>query len=259
MTHVALLVARKGSQSVTRKCLRRVRGNRPLAWYALQAAFAARTVDDVWCSTDDEELGAMCERHGAKWLPRPAELAANDSPIADTLEHVLSQTECVNTLTVVAGNCGTHRDGVIDQCYQMVTDGGMDSAITGRIDNDHHPWRVKQVVDGELFPWMEIPEGASTNRQQLPPCFIADHAVWALDVQDGLRIDGQRPWRFMGRRIGYVETDYIDVHSQIDLDATEQWLAHNGHWLEAADYIPSPEDILLADGTPDDLIYSAYV
>lgn len=259
MTHAALLVARKGSQSVRRKCLRRVRGNRPLAWYALQAALAARSVDEVWCSTDDEELGAMCERHGVTWLPRPAELAADDSPVADTLRHILASHPNITELTVVAGNCATHREGVIDECHELVTEGGMDSAITGLIDNDHHPWRVKQVVNGELYSWMDIPDGASTNRQQLPSCFIPDHAVWCLDVSNGLKTDGQKPWRFMGRQIGYVETDYVDVHSQRDLDATSQWLAEHGGWLEAADYIPSSEEVLLSDGTPDDLIYSGYV
>ena len=258
MTHVALLVARKGSQSVRRKCLRRVRGSRPLSWYALQAALAARSVDAVFCSTDDEELGAMCERHGAIWVPRPPRLAADDSPIIDTLEHVLSQTECVTTLTVVAGNCATHREGVIDQCFDRVVNGGASAAITGRIDNDHHPWRVKRVVGDRLTTWLDIPKDASTNRQQLPPCFIADHAVWCLDVRDGLRNDGQPPWRFMGDDIRYVATDYIDVHSERDLQLTSDWLARHGQWLEMADYIPSEEEQLVRDGTPGDLIYSGY-
>lgn len=231
----ALLVGRKGSQSVERKNLAQVAG-RPLAWYPLQACLRAERIDEVWCSTDDQQLGALAESRGATWIHRPAALSTEKSLIVEAIEHAMENMPGVRILVVVAANCATHRPGMIDLAIKKLDDLDCDSVVTGYFDNNIHPWRVKKAEGLYLTPWMRVPKKAPTNRQQLPRNFVLDHSVWALNVARCFPPSGQPPWSFMGQKIAYLENPgCIDVHSQGDLKATELWLEEHGE-LFAADY-----------------------
>ena len=65
----ALLLGRKGSQGFPNKNLWPINGN-PLAWYPLQAALNANSVDKVFMSTDDERLMTLARENGAEVIER---------------------------------------------------------------------------------------------------------------------------------------------------------------------------------------------
>lgn len=228
--NVALLVGRKSSESVPRKNMAPVLG-RPLAWYPMQAAKEAHLVDRIYCSTDDEELGELAESEGITWIKRPAELATNTARIQDALQHALDVIGHASVLSVLACNVGTHLSGTLDKTIAIAVGGGVHSCVTGHVDNDHHPWRVKQVwgSDGErLKSWGDVPQDASSNRQELPRSVVIDHSVYSIDVSRGLPTDGQPPWSFMGQRICWVDNPgCLDVHSRDDLEKTERWILNN--------------------------------
>ncbi len=224
MNVAALIVGRKGS-SMERKNMRPLLSH-PVAWWAMQAVKAADLVTHRYVSTDDGDLAELAIAEGFARIPRKPEHATDDSPIVDTLRDVMqSPTNAIDILVVVAANCATHHAGVIDCCIEAVKSGA-DSAVTGHVDNDRHPWRVKALLDGNhLAPWCDVPQNASSNRQALPPSVMLDHSVWALDTRDGLKTDGQPPWPFMGNRIAYVENPgCVDIHTEEDLAASERWI-----------------------------------
>ncbi len=227
--NIALLVGRKGSESVPRKNMALVLG-RPLAWYPMQAAKDAELVDRIFCSTDDEELGELAESEGITWIRRPAELATSTARIEDGLRHALEIIGPADILSVLACNVGTHATGILDRTIELVTSQGTGSCVTGHVDNDRHPWRVKQAWgDGDrLKNWPGVPADASSNRQELPPSVVIDHSIYSIDVSRGLPTNGQPPWGFMGNWIRWIENPAcIDVHSREDLDRTERWILNN--------------------------------
>lgn len=228
--NVALLVGRKGSESVPRKNMALVLG-RPLAWYPMQAAKEAQRVDRIYCSTDDEELGELAESEGITWIRRPAELATLTARIEGGLRHALEIIGPCNVLSVLACNVGTHDAGILDRTIEVVEEQCSGSCVTGHIDNDRHPWRVKQAwgENGDrLKNWGDVPADASSNRQELPPSVVIDHAIYSIDVSNGLPATGQPPWGFMGNWIRWIENPgCIDVHSRDDLQRTERWILNN--------------------------------
>ena len=228
--NVALLVGRKGSESVPRKNMATVLG-RPLAWYPMQAAKESELVDQIYCSTDDEELGELAESEGITWIRRPRWLARSTSRIEDGLYHAMQSIGNCNILSVLACNVGTHAPGILDRTIEVMTKHGSGSCVTGHVDNDRHPWRVKQVWgdNGDrLKNWGDVPDDASSNRQELPPSVVIDHSIYSIDVSRGLPTDGQPPWRFMGQWIRWIENPgCIDVHSRDDLQRTERWILNN--------------------------------
>jgi CMP-N,N'-diacetyllegionaminic acid synthase len=93
---VAIILARGGSKEVPRKNIRPLAG-KPLIAYTIEAAKKAE-IDQVWVSTDCQEIKSISIKSGAFVIDRPPELAQDHSPSEDALLHF---AENVNFETMV--------------------------------------------------------------------------------------------------------------------------------------------------------------
>jgi len=75
MKKCVLILARGGSKSIPRKNLVKV-GGKPLISYPIEAALKS-TCQDVWVSSEDEEIKQVARKFGAKIHKRPDELAGD--------------------------------------------------------------------------------------------------------------------------------------------------------------------------------------
>ena len=85
---IAIIPARGGSQRLPSKNLLPLRGQ-PVLAYSIVQALAAESVEQVYVSTEDTEIAAVAEAHGAAVVPRPLELAADQATSEAALLHVL--------------------------------------------------------------------------------------------------------------------------------------------------------------------------
>ena len=239
MKNIALLCGRGGSVSVRDKNLYPVLG-RPMMLYPILAAQSARRLDGIYLSTDSERMKHVGREHGLQIIDRPGELATATAQHVDTLVHALDWLAAkdvdVRFLVVVMCNCAIYPEGLIDACIERLeVDPKADSCVTGYVENDHHPYRVKRRRDdGYLGPWMNLDDiTVSTNRQDLPPCHILDHSLWVLRVAACFPPRGQKPWTFMGNNILFMNNPgSCDIHSEEDILYTEKYLRDQG-WTEA--------------------------
>src|SRR6185436_2469513 len=81
----ALIIGRKGSR-VKDKNVRPILG-RPLALYPILAAKHARSVTDVFVSTDSEKIQEIAVAQGCTYIERPAFLATNEALAEDAFKH----------------------------------------------------------------------------------------------------------------------------------------------------------------------------
>lgn len=87
---VALIPARAGSQRVLGKNIREL-GGRPLFAWTIQAARASGVFDDIYISTDSEEIGQLAaNQYGAVWISRPVLYATAESPDIEWVQHALT-------------------------------------------------------------------------------------------------------------------------------------------------------------------------
>ncbi|MCF8003017.1 MAG: acylneuraminate cytidylyltransferase family protein [Chromatiaceae bacterium] len=77
-TH-AFIFARGGSKGVPGKNIRPLAG-KPLLLHSLDIARQLNEIDRVFVSTEAAEIAAIAQTAGATLIPRPAELAQDDSP-----------------------------------------------------------------------------------------------------------------------------------------------------------------------------------
>ena len=231
--NIILLTGRAGSKSVTGKNVYPVLG-RPLAYYPMHAAKQSKLAHDIYVSTDCKDIKRLASEMGIKVIDRPDNIAHDQSELIDTINHALDViNEDINFLITMHCNCGVHREGLVDQAIKVMIDSpNVDSCVSGYIDHSIHPYRTKMVnSDCTLSPWLEMPEGTSTNRQNLPPCFILDGAARVMRLKSCFPPDGQPPFTYLGKKIRYIENSTGgDVHSLTDIAITEFLLKQIG-WV----------------------------
>lgn len=117
-----ILIGRKGSTGLPGKNTMPLLG-RPLSAYAFLAARHAKTVDEMYISTDDEELMELGKSFGAHIIVRPPELATKQALGEHAYQHaaaVIKEREAakgreVELLALLMCNAPTILAETIDQ------------------------------------------------------------------------------------------------------------------------------------------------
>lgn len=229
---LAIVLARAGSRGLPGKNALPVAG-RPCAQWTLEAARAARSVERVALSTDDESLLRLGASLGAEVVRRPAALAGDSARIDDAARHALETVapDAPAGLPVVLlyASVPVRPDDLIDRAVDLLVRTGCDSVQSYAPVGKHHPWWTARLgPEGRVGPW----EGSVLNhgvfrRQDLPPAYVPDGGVIALTAR-ALRLEiagaGDGPHAFLGvDRRGVVtgEGEVIDIDGEIDRRVAE--------------------------------------
>lgn len=232
---VTALLTGRGNNTLKDKNVLDILG-KPVLYYPAHAARVAKSVNEWYCSSDDEKILSAAEEEGYKRIVRPIELAAPTAQHVDAILHALSvmkeEGPLPEILVVTLANNVTIKAEWIDACVKMMQEDMTISAVVPVYeDNDHHPLRGKRVENGRLQMYERgITGKVSTNRQDLPTCYFLSHNFWVLNTKLLIESDGvgQPPWSFMGNNIAYYEIDEsIDIHKEIDLLIAREWIKAN--------------------------------
>ena len=91
----AIIPARGGSKGIPGKNLHPVCGRPLLVWSILQA-LAADGIDQVWVSSDSDEILDVAHAAGARTLRRPIELAGDTASSESAWRHAIDEIEARN-------------------------------------------------------------------------------------------------------------------------------------------------------------------
>lgn len=91
--NIAIIPARGGSKRIPRKNIRSFHGKPMIAW-SVEAALNSGCFDQVWVSTDDQEIADIAITFGAK-VPflRPATFSDDFATTADVMKHAIEEFE----------------------------------------------------------------------------------------------------------------------------------------------------------------------
>lgn len=183
MNVLGVTLARGGSKGVPGKHLRLL-GSKSVIEWTLEA-WADSNLPELVVSSDDVDILAIASRYGDA-LQRPPELALDTTPTLPALQHAILEQE---------RRTGCHYDYVIelratapfktaadiDACIDLLIESGADSVIGVCQLDDHHPARIKQIVDGRLRDWPGCPEPATGRRQDCQPAaYIRNGSIYAF-------------------------------------------------------------------------------
>ncbi|SFS29921.1 cytidylyltransferase domain-containing protein [Brevundimonas viscosa] len=183
---LAVVTARGGSKGLPGKNLRTLAG-RPLIAWTIAAAQAAGAVDRLIVSSDDAEIIKATQALGCD-VPfrRSPELSGDAAGSLDVVLDALDRVPGFEVVVLLQPTSPLRTAADIDGALgRMATTGA--PACVSVTEAPMHPWLAYgQDARGRLDPFCAPPGGASLRRQDLPPAWMLNGAVYAAEV-DWLR------------------------------------------------------------------------
>jgi len=224
---LAIIPARGGSKGIRRKNLLQFNG-KPLLAHSIIHALAARLVNRVIVSTEDDEIRRVALDYGAE-LPfrRPAELAEDhvlDLPVFEHALRLLEEQEDYRPDLVVhlRPTAPYRKSEWIDECVTLLQARPEADSVRSVSQPDKHPYRMFYIDhNGFLDPIMkrEHPVPYLLRRQDLPRVYYYNCVI-----------DVTRPATILGKDsmtgdliLPYVMNpdDVIDIDTPRDLQIAE--------------------------------------
>jgi CMP-N,N'-diacetyllegionaminic acid synthase len=217
---LGVVPARSGSKGIPDKNLRTLAG-KPLLAYVAKAVEEANVIDRLVLTTDSESIAQLGRDYGFE-VPflRPASLAADDTPMLDTVQHAVEELEIAGwraDIIVLLQPTSPLRKAkhIADAVGALVEDRADSIASVVAIPDKFSPQKAMKVEDGRLRFWSE--QGSKiTRRQQLQPTYVREGTVYAclydvlmnmntlygpkciplpLDPEESLSLDTMEDWQ----------------------------------------------------------------
>ena len=228
MKILGLTLARGGSKSVPRKNIRPINGI-PLIAYTIGEALRSRLLTRFIVSTDDAEIQEVAIRYGAEApFLRPAEFSTDTASSVSAMQHAVTwaeKQEGVRYDYVIEMMCTNPMKTVedIDACIEKLVTTGADSVIAVHRLEDHHPIRIKRIVNDRIVDFC-LPEAPETRRQDLQPhAYIRSGSIYALR-RDHLMVEGRRYGSVESRPYILPEGRAVNVDTELDFLIAEHLL-----------------------------------
>jgi CMP-N,N'-diacetyllegionaminic acid synthase len=225
MEVLGITLARGGSKSIYKKNIHLIDGL-PLISYTITEAIQSKLITDYLVSTDDHEIAVVARQYGAKTpFLRPENLSTDQASSVSALQHAVRWAEhnykkkydyivelmCTNPLKKVVD---------IDKCIEILHETQADSVIAVHKLDDHHPARIKKIVDGFLVDFC-IQEEPESRRQDLKPdAYIRSGSIYALK-RDYLMNEGRRYGSKNSRAYILPKDKAINIDSEEDMYLAE--------------------------------------
>ena len=182
---LAITLARGGSKGIKNKNIKKI-NNKPLIYYTIDEALKSKFIDRYIVSTDSLSIANIAKKYGAEApFIRPKSLAKDSSTSVDALIHAVNWVEkkenkkydyiielmCTNPLKNAID---------IDNVIKKLINYKSDSVIAINRLFDHHPSRIKKIVNDKIvdFSFKEI---AESRRQDLKPfAYIRSGSIYGL-------------------------------------------------------------------------------
>lgn len=183
---LAVVPARGGSKGLPGKNLRHL-GGRPLIAWSIEAGRRSRYVDRVIVSTDSNEIAEAAHAAGAAVpFTRPVELASDSAKSIDAILHAIDWHERAGLLfdlvLVLQPTSPLRTSDDIDRAIELLF-ARQALATVSVCETEHHPWWANTLpTDGSMAGFLR-PEALNSNRQDLPPYYRLNGAIYLADIE----------------------------------------------------------------------------
>ena len=220
-TRVALIPARRGSKGLADKNLKPFDGE-PLWRRAVHQGIlcASRSV----LSTDIPGIDRRHMPSNSTLLRRPAELAADDTPMADVVSHAIANLQLTDeTIILLQPTSPLRHDADIEAALDLHQSGPFDLVLSVS-ETDRAILKYGTLSDAG-FTAVADPAYCFANRQDLPPVYRPNGAVYVFGADAFQRAQG-----FPTTRIG---AHLMPPERSVDIDDPETFRAAEKLWSAA--------------------------
>ena len=146
---IAIILARGGSKGIPRKNVLEFAGHPLVAWSVIQAKQTTE-IDEVYISSDSDEILEIAQSYGAKIIKRPDEISGDSAKSEEAITHALSILGSNQEMIIMLEPTAPLREADdLDNCVRMFRTEGWDSCFSGATLQDFLIW--KRDKNGELI------------------------------------------------------------------------------------------------------------
>jgi CMP-N-acetylneuraminic acid synthetase len=170
---IGIIPARCGSKRLPGKNIAMCAG-KPLIVCTIEEARRSKLIDHLVCSTDSDEIGAICDQYHCKWMRRPYAFSGDKATSEDVVRHVLkfNPTFAIAVLLQPTSPLRTAED--IDAailrhpCMTVREDGTLNGAV--------YVWRKEDLY---RFNFYSMPKERSIDIDTLEDLKEAERLLYA--------------------------------------------------------------------------------
>ena len=222
---LCILQVRGGSKGVPKKNIRKVNG-KPLMTWTIESAKKSGVFDDIWVSSDSDEILEVGRQEEVNTIKRPEELSGDEVLSVDSLHWAVGEIEKLKGTTYdyvveLPVVCPLRNETHIKEAVEKLITTGADSVISVTQMTDKHPVRMKRITDDDLIEdfCSEYPEGDAGRRQDLEPCYIRNGGIYSMK-RDTLMNERTRHGKIS--RPYVMEDKYsVNIDNEMDLKLAE--------------------------------------
>lgn len=211
MKTIAIIPARGGSKGIPKKNIRLLHG-KPLLYYAIKNALENKLIDDVYVSTDSEEIADIAYNYGAKVHWRDAALAEDsitlDPVIYDCVKRIEEKKDIRYDLVItMQPTSPLLKSQSLTKAIRMIMNGEADCVISV-VNKPHLSWSES---DKGIIPNYE----RRLNRQNLPANYV-ETGAFVVSKREIVT-----PKTRMAGKISVVR---VSDEEGIDIDDRNDWI-----------------------------------
>jgi len=136
MSTYAIIPARGGSKGVHKKNLHILNG-KPLLYYSIAAAKSTMLIDEVYVSSDDDEILEYAQSIGSKTIKRPESISTDTASSETALLHFAENIEFDNLIFLQATS-PLMKPSILNEALEIFLGGDYDSIVS--VFEDHGFW-----------------------------------------------------------------------------------------------------------------------
>ncbi len=219
MKTIAIIPARGGSKRLPRKNILPLGGLPLLAHSILYAKSNSVLIDEVYVSTDDEQIKEVALVYGAKVIDRPASISGDLEPTISSLQHVLKTIDSdVENVVLLQPTNPLRPVNLLTQCFQKYIEDNLDSLFT--VSQNFH--KLGKISNGNFVPFnYEIGQ----RSQDLEPLYFENGLLYISKAK--LILNGQiiseKAFPYL---VNHVFSN-VDIDTKEDFDYAEYLLNKN--------------------------------
>ncbi|MDA2932979.1 acylneuraminate cytidylyltransferase family protein [Acidobacteria bacterium AH-259-D05] len=221
MTTYAFVFARGGSKGVPGKNIRPLAG-KPLLSYSIELARQIPAIQEIFVSTEDEQIRIVAIEWGAKVIPRPPELAQDDSPEWQAWRHavdwVKNEKGNFDVFVSLPATSPLRNIDDVEACLNRIDD-ETDMVVT-ITDTSRSPWfnMVRQTEDGYARLLIEGEERYA-RRQDVPQAFDMSTVAYVTRPDFIRKANGVFEGRVKAVKI--PDERALDIDTELDFQIAE--------------------------------------
>ena len=242
----AILIGRGGSTGLPGKNIMKIL-DRPLMHYPILAALNSKYINNVYLSTDDNEIAKEGKNMGCKLIKRPIELATKEALAEEAFIHAFNEIkkvekEQIEALVLLFCNGATLLSKYIDEGVELLRqDKNLDSVTTASCYNMWSPLRARKIDENNfIYPFIEpsfFGDSVNCDRSSQGDTWYADCSMFVVRPHCMNSKNGYPPFQWLGKKVKAIKQwGGLDIDYAWQVPIVEMWLKEHGFSKDRTPY-----------------------